>query len=818
MEGTCNQCTFPIQEPKYVKYRWGVTPLMHAAGKGYLQCVKELIAAGADVNQADNNGQPPLMWAAGWGKNSCLLELIKMGANVNSVNNNSCTALFLACQNGNSKCVDILLNAGADVNIITTYETTALMAAATWDELECVQLLIDAGADVNYRTSGLYTNPGALNEAAAYANYRCVEKLLSVGANVNLEGLQPVLVDALSNTIVQCERAFEEANMDYIPENHSHVSCVNLLIEAGADVNVKTEKGVTALIQAATNDHHDCIDLLIEAGADVNQRSDGSRTPLTSAAFPGSIKCIQKLLTAGADVNLPGQGGQTSLMYSAMFGHESCLDALLKAGADVNVKETSGSTALIITSTYGHERCLKRLIEAGADVNIKDNDGQTALIRASCFHNFRCIEHLLKAGADVNETTETDNVTALMAVSVCTEHNCRMMIENTGNSYLSEDHSASKSVEALINAGADVNIKDGAGNALLVAFISISECVPLLLKAGADANLIDSKTGLCVLMMAIKDYADETVKLLLEAGADVNIKDATGNVPLIKVVHGFYEEYAPWLPETGDGNLVYDHHEQYVPMLLEAGADVNVTDSNSGSSALMRAIGLNKRETFDQLLKAGADVNIVDKEGDTALTIAAESGKVYMARCLLKASCRINKTSRMTQNALMSHLNNRKPTRGDLARLLFAAGDILDDRYVDMITKQKRDTDDIDEIAQYFLNLKAGKMQLMHICREAIRKHLLELDPHQHLFARVPRLGLPEVMNQYLLFDESLDKNDHTDHSAGNDDDNDDYDYDNYCDGDNSDDNGYDYGRPFIFCSPLLVSEPHKISLAAMKN
>ena len=35
------------------------------------------------------------------------------------------------------------------------------------------------------------------------------------------------------------------------------------------------------------------------------------------------------------------------------------------------------------------------------------------------------------------------------------------------------------------------------------------------------------------------------------------------------------------------------------------------------------------------------------------------------------------------------------------------------------------------------------RLHLKHICREAIRKHLLNLDPHTHLFGRVPRLGLP---------------------------------------------------------------------------
>ena len=56
MEGTCNQCVYSAD------YR-GSTPLMYAAYRGYVACVKELIAAGADVNQTDDNGCTPLVWA-----------------------------------------------------------------------------------------------------------------------------------------------------------------------------------------------------------------------------------------------------------------------------------------------------------------------------------------------------------------------------------------------------------------------------------------------------------------------------------------------------------------------------------------------------------------------------------------------------------------------------------------------------------------------------------------------------------------------------------------------------------------------------------
>lgn len=47
---------------------------------------------------------------------------------------------------------------------------------------------------------------------------------------------------------------------------------------------------------------------------------------------------------------------------------------------------------------------------------------------------------------------------------------------------------------------------------------------------------------------------------------------------------------------------------------------------------------------------------------------------------------------------------------------------------------------------------------LKHLCRDAIRKHLIELDPHQHLFGRIPQLGLPSLLTRYLLYNVSLDE------------------------------------------------------------
>ena len=57
---------------------------------------------------------------------------------------------------------------------------------------------------------------------------------------------------------------------------------------------------------------------------------------------------------------------------------------------------------------------------------------------------------------------------------------------------------------------------------------------------------------------------------------------------------------------------------------------------------------------------------------------------------------------------------------------------------------------------------------LKNLCRVAIRKHLLSVDLHTNLFARVPLLGLPATLARYLLYDIALDAENNGADNTGN--------------------------------------------------
>ena len=81
------------------------------------------------------------------------------------------------------------------------------------------------------------------------------------------------------------------------------------LIEQGADLNGKYDKGFTPLHWVATMNQVDAIKLLVDEGANLNSRDGHQSTPLLLAAFFGNIEAVEYLLQRGADPKLKNKDG-----------------------------------------------------------------------------------------------------------------------------------------------------------------------------------------------------------------------------------------------------------------------------------------------------------------------------------------------------------------------------------------------------------------------------------------------------------------------------------------------------------------------------
>jgi hypothetical protein len=116
-----------------------------------------------------------------------------------------------------------------------------------------------------------------------------------------------------------------------------HFPLINEMLAAGADVDVRTETGVTALMLAASSGHIDVLRTLIDAGADMNA-TDASRgmTPLmwNLAALHSEktyLSIVRELLTAGADRTITANDGKTALDWARERGSQRLLALLAEA-------------------------------------------------------------------------------------------------------------------------------------------------------------------------------------------------------------------------------------------------------------------------------------------------------------------------------------------------------------------------------------------------------------------------------------------------------------------------------------------------------
>ena len=217
---------------------------------------------------------------------------------------------------------------------------------------------------------------------------------------------------------------------------HGQTEATRLLIENGADVNIKDDNGSTPLHAAAVFGRADVAKLLVENGANPQVRNDDGGTPadalhldwrtttfigglmgveverenipvmqsgrneiaklfgvkefdtkarspaqdLSSSVFVGDLIKVKQMLTDGADPDAKDpQSGSTMLAIAALMGHTEVVALLLEHGADVNAKSRDGGTALHTAAFLGRAETVKLLLEKGADTTLRNNMGGTAI-------------------------------------------------------------------------------------------------------------------------------------------------------------------------------------------------------------------------------------------------------------------------------------------------------------------------------------------------------------------------------------------------------------------------------------------------------
>jgi ankyrin repeat protein len=298
----------------------GFTPLLYAAREGCVECVKNLIAAGADLNLEDPDRMTPLTMALFNLHFEAAAALIKGGADVDKWDFFGRSPIYMA----------------ADVSTLPTKGNGAMAVIPSEDKisaLDVAKMLLDAGADPNIQ----------LKRRPPYRDVpqdRGGDAILAQGATA----------------LLRASRAGDAPFVD-------------LLLKHGALVDLPSKEGVTPLMAAAgvefgtrvtrgrnrTNEGVlATMKLLADAGANVNARSvTEPRNDMPNGTSAAASYTIQARTRPGQVPSAAAVPDQTALMGAAERGYTEFVKFLAAHGADLQLKDARGRTALDLAKGVG---------------------------------------------------------------------------------------------------------------------------------------------------------------------------------------------------------------------------------------------------------------------------------------------------------------------------------------------------------------------------------------------------------------------------------------------------------------------------------
>ncbi|KAJ9457220.1 hypothetical protein DIPPA_23260 [Diplonema papillatum] len=523
--------------------------------------------------------------------------------------------LAIACRKNRLPIVERLIAAGADPFLKAGGRhgdhTTPFYDACARGHSEVVEKILP-GIKPAQLDEQDHCNASALSAASASGCAKLVRLLINAGAQLELRNNygDTALIRACS----------EEGREEVVKE----------LIKANAEVDAADQNGKTCLMRACGLDGPAVVQILIEAKAQLNLQDDMGETALIQACGADKVNIVQQLLKSKVDVNVRDKEGRTALFDVSAV---EIVKALIKAKLNVNAEDNSGGTALSYASSVGRLAVVQELIDAGADVNLQDSGGNTALMRACETRHVQCVEALIQAKADL-ELKNDEGQTALYCALAASELEAfnKLLKAKARTDVQADDGTTLLFLAAkgrmrdifarlLLSHGSRkyINCSGRDGTALMgVCVWGDTADVQTLLDAGADVNAA-AGDGTTALRVAISYSRKAVFAMLVAAGANVNARDSCGETALHEV-----SEYG---------------RQQYISLLLAAGAQVDI-QSNAGETPLMLAVKRGQRGAATLLLQAGSQAAVRSESGCTALAIALLRDNVGMRELLEAAAAK----------------------------------------------------------------------------------------------------------------------------------------------------------------------------------
>lgn len=667
-----------------------------------LQRIKHAIEIGGNVNSVIR-GETPLHKAISKGDYATVQLLIEKGCYVNTPDskNNTCLDYAFKPTPPNKEIIQLLLKKGALINpqhpkakdvLASVFKEQPLLIAALIGTVQDIMNL-KSNADGNNLTA-------AITYALGQGRGPAVRALLSL---LPTEGKPKLLaqfrescqtfanssdLSVKKNAQLYAEVA-EQIQLTLDNElieaiNSQSVELARQALDCGARGNVVIS-GITPLYSAVTGGNSALIELLIERGAQVDLRLPNGETALYPACANENSDVARLLLERhNASVDILCEDGSGPLHRATTHNREATVELLLGRGAQLQATANNGETPLHVASRLGHVNLIRYFLGRGAHVNPTTVTYETPLLLAIRARHHEAIDCLLRAGAHFDPKNQLfmDNIVLSFPnqglISNCLIQNTdqvRMLAESAPLQELKKAldyaliqgraESAKillthirtkgglkalidylKKVRELICKNTDPTMPESQKKAYrdiertILSEISHalfdavaannSAAVTLAIQNGCEINIIDNEKRPLLCIAALKGY-HELVELLLRNNARINDVDGENNSALHYVVSESHENFR-------------NGHEQVVHLLMQRLSALN-TQNRFRETPLYKAAAQGHEQVVRLLLERkekDVGVNLAAANGKTPLYSAAENNRLGIIRLLASHQAHIN--------------------------------------------------------------------------------------------------------------------------------------------------------------------------------
>ncbi|KAJ7518627.1 hypothetical protein O6H91_20G000900 [Diphasiastrum complanatum] len=440
--------------------------LVHASNRGYLDIVATLTKSGVNVNS--------------WYR--ILLRSAKPALHANV----DCTPLVAAIVARHAPVVKYLLEAGGKPDLKVS------VGAWSWDYASGEELRVGAGL------------------AEPYDGAWCAVEYWEVSGTILSMLMQYVSPnDEHNGRTLLCHAIL----------CNNHQACT-VLLSAGADAEyrIRTRSGqeYRPLHLAARLGYVSIVQLLIDHGCDLNIRTEYDETALMLSAKGGFENCFKSLLLSGADLGLLNEQGQSALELAELSGLTSSADFFLwdalRSGNRLHSSNPHVFSALHFVAKQGDVGVLRNLLRhPSIDSNAKDKHGYSAAMVAVQAGRLEVFEIFLQSGIDIGLVgSKGETVLSLVKSSDLRESFERIILNAVlANLLKGEDFHALHYAAQRGNLEA---LRQLLRNGCAIDTLNDEDCTPLMLSA--------------------REGHAEACRLLLLAGADCNLSNSQGETAL----------------------------------------------------------------------------------------------------------------------------------------------------------------------------------------------------------------------------------------------------------------------------------------------